>query len=313
MSPSDLSQPFFSVIMPVYNGQAYVTHAIQSVLAQTNKSWELILIDDCSSDRTPEILAQFEEPRVRIFRNARNLNIAGSLNRGIQEARGKWMVRIDSDDYFTPEYLNILQPYAEAGLWQNSFCSTWVTCVDEEGKKIVDVRLPKSETIHRMMKMENFLYHPATSFSKALWEKVGGYPVKEKTIAEDTLLWIRFFDADAELVMIPQFLVNYRIHYSNITSVNDAKLYEAQDSREMKMIRQNREWRVSLYLKQEKLDLARAELVHLGRLQKYFSLKNIHYYILTFLPQSFVRFCMWELRPRMRALVKTLRGRSVRV
>jgi len=307
--------PFFSIVMPVYNGETYLPAAIKSVLEQTDWNWELIIVDDASFDRTPQILHDYaqKDPRIRTFRNHKNLNIAASLNRGIREARGTLIVRIDSDDFFTPSYLEVLREYAERLLPANFFFSSWITVVDDDGKKILDVRLPKSEKIRSMMAIENFIYHPATSFSKSLWEKVGGYPEKQSDVAEDTALWIRFFAAGAKLAMIPQFLINYRVHHSNITSVNDAKLAGEAGRTEWRTIRQNREWRASLYLKQKMLKPARAEILMLGRDQKWLSFKNIQYFALTFLPESFVYFFMWEFRPRIRALLKSFQSKTIRV
>lgn len=306
--------PFFSIVMPVHNAEVYVSDAIESVLAQTQSDWELVAVDDFSGDGTPEILAAYAagDPRIRVLRNDQNLNIAPSLNRGIRSAHGAWIVRLDADDFFYSNYLEILRAYVEERRG-DYFFSSWTTVVDESGEKILDVRLPKAETVRRMMKIENFLYHPATSFPKRLWEKVGGYPEKDRTVAEDTALWNEFFGAGAKLVMIPQFLLNYRLHYSNITSQNDAKLFDGTETRAWKTIRQNREWKISLYLKQKKLKMARTEILILGRMQKGLSLKNIQYFLLTFLPKSFVHFFMWEFRPRARAFLKNLRGRSVRV
>jgi len=300
-------RPFFSVVMPVYNGETYISDAIESVVAQTDLDWELVIINDCSNDQTPRILADYasRENRIQVLSNGQNLRVARSLNRGIQAARGKWIVRLDADDVFTPGYLEALRSYNEkAG--PDYFFSSWITVMDESSNKILDVRLPKAETIRRMMKIENFLYHPATSFSKCLWEKVGGYPEHDPAIAEDTAMWNRFFLAQAKLVMIPDFLVRYRLHYTNMTSVKDAKLLlnSVTTSRDCRMIRQNREWRASLFLKQRMLKLARLEILKIGQMQKYLSLKNSQYFLLTFLPESFVSFFMWEIRPRWRALFK---------
>lgn len=308
-----MNEPLFSIVIPVYNSQGFVGRAIESVLDQTRGDWELVLVDDCSTDRTPIVLDEYKrrDDRIRVLRNPENLNIAKSLNRGIRNARGKWIVRLDADDYFNDYYLETLVRYAEKHGCGNCFFSSWITAVDEKGGKIVDVRLPGAEKIRKMMKIENFLYHPATSFPKELWEKAGGYPVNDRTIAEDTALWIKFFEMGAELILIPEFLMNYCIHYSNITSVNDAGLNK--ENADWKRVRQNREWRASLYLKQKQLKMAREEILTLGRAQKHFSLKNLQYMLLTFLPESFVYFFMWEFRPRVRAFLKNLRGRSVRI
>lgn len=311
-----LTTPFFSVIMPVYNGQSYVSYAIESVLAQTETDWELVIIDDHSTDQTPEILASYalKDPRVRIVTNRENLRIAKTLNRGIKFAGGIWIVRIDADDFFTPNYLKTLRAdYAGQAASLDTFFSSWVKVVDELGEKILNVRLPKAQTIQEMMKIENFLYHPATSFPKQLWEKAGGYPEKNIGMAEDTALWIKFFEAGAKLVMIPKFLVNYRIHYSNLTSIHDAKLSDEAGRRDWKAIRQNREWRISLYLKQKMLKLARTEILQLAWMQKHVSLKNVQYLLLTFLPKSFVYGFMWEFRPRARDFIKSFSAKTIRV
>ena len=311
-----MPSPFFSIIMPVYNGEKYIAHAIESVLIQNVSDWEFIVIDDCSTDKTPFILESYasKDLRIQVVRNEKNLKIARSLNRGIQKAQGTWMVRIDSDDFFNFNYLKTLQTHIEScPSNENYFFSCWASIVDESGSKILDVQLPDAETIRRMMKIENFLYHPATSFPKKLWEGVGGYPEEDLAIAEDTVLWTKFFDRNAKLVMIPECLLNYRIHYSNLTSINDAKLFKQGTAKEWKIIRQNREWRISLYLKQKNLKMARNEILSLGRMQKYLSLKNLQYFLLTFLPESFVYFYMWEIRPRLRIFLKNILGKSIRV
>lgn len=308
--------PFFSIVIPAYNCESYVARSIESVLAQDFQSWELMIVDDCSQDYTGEILKKYAavDPRIRVLRNERNLNISGALNRGISEARGKWIVRLDSDDFFYPHYLQTLRRKVETLEGNNHFVSAWITVVDEFGKKILDVRLPDAETIHKMMKIENFLYHPATSFPRELWRSVGGYPEKTPAMAEDTAMWLRFFKAGAVLHMIEEPLVHYRIHYSNATSIKDAALDSPGLSGiEMKALRQNREWRISLYLKQKMLKAARKEIMELNRLHCKISAKNLQYYMMTYFPAPLVHFLMWEFRPRLRYLVKNMRGRKIRI
>lgn len=307
-------RPFFSVVMPVYNGERYVSETIESVLAQTDPDWELVIVDDFSGDRTSEILAAYsaKDKRLRGISNQENRKAAGSLNRGIRAARGEWIAHIDADDIFTPDYLKTLRPHAEKAAFE-CFFSSWITVIDESSVKILDVRLPKAGTIQRMMKNENFLYHSGTIFSRQLWEKVGGYPEEDLTAAEDAAMWNRFFEESAKLVMIPEFLVKYRLHQTNMTSVKDAKLFLSSTAaaRDQRMIRQNHEWRASLYLKQRMLKPARTEILEIGRTQKSLSLKNIQYYLLTFLPDAFAAFYMWEIRPRARSFFKKLWGSTL--
>lgn len=305
-------RPFFSVIMPVFNGQAYVEETIESVLAQTDQDWEFVIVDDYSNDHTPAILEHYatKDKRIRLFRNNKSCKVAKSLNRAIEEARGRLMVRLDADDLFRPHYLTTLRPHAEHETSPYTFFSAWTTVVDECGETILDVRLPNADKIKQMMRIENFLYHPATSFTKELWRKAGGYP-EDPDIAEDTAMWNKFFDANAKLVMIPQFLVKYRLHYTNLTSIKDAHLRRDQaEAHDLRTIRQNKEWRISLFLKQKMLKPAREEIIKLVKIQKHWSFKNRQYYFLTFLPEFFVQFYMWELRPRARAFIKKLRSKK---
>lgn len=101
--------PFFSVVLPVYNRAALVGRAVRSVLDQTETDWELLVVDDASTDETPEVLGQFEDPRIRILRNARNLERSASRNRGIGEALGSYICFLDSDDYYLPQHLATLR------------------------------------------------------------------------------------------------------------------------------------------------------------------------------------------------------------
>ena len=87
-----------SIIMPSYNTGKYIAEAIQSVINQTYKYWELIIVDDCSSDNTDEIVTSFSEPRIKFFKNKINSGAAVSRNRALREAKGRWIAFLDSDD-----------------------------------------------------------------------------------------------------------------------------------------------------------------------------------------------------------------------
>ncbi|MCU0498899.1 MAG: glycosyltransferase, partial [Anaerolineae bacterium] len=90
--------PKVSVIMPLYNAEKHLQAALASVIAQTFTDYELIVIDDCSTDGTSAILATFDDPRIVRLRNDQNLGIVGALNRGLAIARGQYIARMDGDD-----------------------------------------------------------------------------------------------------------------------------------------------------------------------------------------------------------------------
>ena len=95
-----------SIIMPSYNTSEYVEESIKSVLNQTYTNWELIIVDDCSTDNSEEIIKQFtHDARIRFFKNEKNSGAAISRNFALREAKGKWIAFLDSDDLWEPEKL----------------------------------------------------------------------------------------------------------------------------------------------------------------------------------------------------------------
>lgn len=95
-----------SVIMPSYNTGKYIEASIRSVLAQTYTDWELIIVDDCSSDNTVEVINSFSDPRIILLKNDKNSGAAVSRNYALREAKGKWIAFLDSDDIWEPEKLS---------------------------------------------------------------------------------------------------------------------------------------------------------------------------------------------------------------
>lgn len=100
--------PEVSIIVPTYNSEAYIKQALQSVFNQSYSNWELILVDDASSDSTVDIARNFQDRRLKILKNNCNKGVSYSRNRGIKEARGKWIALLDSDDWYASKRLEKL-------------------------------------------------------------------------------------------------------------------------------------------------------------------------------------------------------------
>lgn len=107
-------KPSVSVITPAYNVEAYLGAAIDSVLAQTRQDFELLIVDDCSTDRTVEIAERYTDSRIRVFRNERNGGPSQSRNAAIDQARGEWVAILDSDDWWEAHRLERLLSLATA-------------------------------------------------------------------------------------------------------------------------------------------------------------------------------------------------------
>ena len=94
-----------SIIMPSYNTAQYITETIQSVINQTYQNWELIIVDDCSTDDTDIVVGRIKDPRIKYIKNEKNSGAAISRNRALRTANGRWVAFLDSDDLWKPEKL----------------------------------------------------------------------------------------------------------------------------------------------------------------------------------------------------------------
>lgn len=123
-----------SIIMPTYNCGRFIRESIDSVLAQTYKVWELIVVDDCSVDNTDEVVASYHDGRIHYIRNEQNLGAALTRNRALREAKGRYIAFLDSDDIWLPEKLEKQVAFME----QNGYAFTYheYTEIDEDSKPI---------------------------------------------------------------------------------------------------------------------------------------------------------------------------------
>ena len=122
-----------SIIMPSYNTAPYIKETIQSVLDQTYQNWELIIVDDCSTDNTDEVGASIKNERIRYLKNDKNSGAAVSRNRALREAKGRWIAFLDSDDLWMPEKLEKQISFMEKNGY--SFSYTNYEEIDVEGKE----------------------------------------------------------------------------------------------------------------------------------------------------------------------------------
>src|SRR5579864_8737730 len=127
--------PKVSVLLAVHDGEPYVHEAVRGVLKQTFREFEFLVVDDASTDNTVAIVDSFADPRIRILRNEHNLGQVPSLNRGLLEARGEYVARIDADDVSLPRRLErqvaLLDAQPEVAL-----VGAWMSLVDDSGRPI---------------------------------------------------------------------------------------------------------------------------------------------------------------------------------
>ncbi len=215
------SSPLISVVLPVYNAERYVFQAIESILNQTYKDFEFIIIDDGSTDHSVDIIRSFHDPRIIFFQNQDNRGLIYTLNRGIQSAKGKYIARMDADDismaHRFQQQVSFLEMHPEIGVVGSGYLP-----IDENN---IAVRPPVylSEyplTVKWSILIGNPLAHPSTIYRTDLARQLGGYD-KHFTYAEDYEFWIRMAEI-TNICSIKDVLIRYRVRDNDY---NDRKYY----------------------------------------------------------------------------------------
>ncbi|MEO5917121.1 MAG: glycosyltransferase [Luteolibacter sp.] len=209
-----MSEPLISVIMPVWNGEAHLREAIESILQQTERNFEFLIIDDGSTDGTVSIIESYQDPRIRLIRQEHE-GIVVALNRGVAEAGADLIARMDADDIAYPERLkrqvDIMRK--EPGV---VLCHTQIRIIGEERYVTPAGRLVRSEglTLLRLC-YQSPIVHPTVMFRKDAFLTAGGYLAEERH-AEDYGLWGRLVH-QGPVVGLPVPLLDFRVHQASIS------------------------------------------------------------------------------------------------
>jgi len=210
--------PKVSVVMSVYNDESYVAEAVNSILDQTFSDFEFIIINDGSTDKTPQIIRSFDDPRIRVI-DQPNSGLTVSLNRGIRLAKGEYIARMDADDLSEPERL---EKQVEA-LDRNpgiAVVGCWYKVIDENGSLLGYKRLPDDvNQLAKLLKRDNPICHGSVMMRKEAIQAVGLYN-ENLRYAQDYELWLRMLYQGYGFYVIPDFLYSYRISPNSV-----AKLY----------------------------------------------------------------------------------------
>lgn len=195
-----------SVIMPAYNAAAYIAEAVDSVFLQ-QVNWELIIIDDCSTDDTKSVLEEYlQDPRVIYWKNDTNLGVAASRNLGIQKAAGAYIAFLDADDRWTAGKLE-----SQLRLMQEKnavLCSTARALMDQKGKLTGKI-IPVKEKIT----YKSLLYSNCISMSSAVIKReiAMEFPMEQDYLHEDYILWLMVLKKYGVAYGINEPMLEYRI------------------------------------------------------------------------------------------------------
>jgi len=209
--------PLISVLLSAYNAEDYIEQAINSIIYQTYSNWELIIVDDGSTDQTPIILKKYTDQRIRIISHS-NMGLTTSLNKAAFHAKGELLARQDADDISqkTRFELQVEQFLKNENIVLVSSDTAWIDC----NNKILDIRyapLDQFQAINKMTVLTNPFVHGSLMFKKSAFDAVSGYNENLST-SQDFELIIRLSALNKEFSAVPHILYFQRVHKNTVTT-----------------------------------------------------------------------------------------------
>ena len=221
-----MNTPLISVIMPVYNTAPFLKEAIESVLMQTERDFELIIINDASSDESKSVIDQFVDDRIRVIQNEKNLGLAVTLNKGIRAAKGKYIARMDGDDISLPNRFEEQLKEIKEGDRKTIVCSTCIL-IDEKGNKIGnwkdDSKYCTPIEIRNQLPNNNCIVHPSILVRRDLLSEFFYDPEQQES--EDYDLWLRMASDGVMFNKITNTLVLHRIRKNSFTRSRQQNIF----------------------------------------------------------------------------------------
>jgi glycosyltransferase involved in cell wall biosynthesis len=220
-----LTQPAVTVLMPLYNGEPYLREAIESILCQTFREFELLVLDDASTDAGPCIVKRYRDPRIRLLSNDANLGIAATLNRGIGLANGRYIARMDCDDVSLPDRLRRQFDFLE-GNPDVGVCGSRVRRIGAK-RGIWKVKAGDAAIKSRLL-FENAMAHPSVMIRKSVLDEKSLRYDPSLRCAQDYAFWVEIARY-SRLANLEQVLVLYRVHASQISEAKKTEQRYAAD------------------------------------------------------------------------------------
>jgi len=219
-----MTEPFVSILMPVRNEEKYLSAALASIKAQTFQEWELVAVDDGSTDGTAGILAAVADRRIKVLQNS-GRGLVAALNLGLEKCRGVFIARMDGDDISHPErltrQLKVFAGNPDAGLVASSFRH-----FPRRGLKIGMLAyeewqnsLTRHESIMADIFVESPFVHPGVMFRKKIIDRFGGY--RDMGWPEDYDLWLRMAGDGVRFAKTPEPLIFWRDRPERATRTMD--------------------------------------------------------------------------------------------
>ena len=211
-----MRNPNVSILMPVFNGELYIRRCLESVIRQTYRNWELIVVDDCSTDKTVDVVQNYldTDSRIRLIRKRKNRGLAIQLNESIDLARGELLARMDVDDEMLPKRLesqvNFLRKHPEIGVLGSK-----AILVDKYGKPVGNANIPElHDDIRKLLPYRNPIVHSATMMRREIFRHERYSETLRRCI--DYELWSRLID-QTKFYNLQEPLIRLHVDYRGKT------------------------------------------------------------------------------------------------
>jgi glycosyltransferase involved in cell wall biosynthesis len=217
-----LLNPIISVLMPVYNGERFIKESIESILSQTFTDFEFIIVDDCSSDTSSNIIMSYDDPRIKFFSNKNNIGQTKSLNKGISLATGKYIARIDQDDLYKKSHLS--KKIKIVSKFNFDVIGNWSFGINQKNKIIKRIEHPlENQQIKDSLIISQPFTHSALFIKRSSLIKVNKYP-ENIQISMDYALLVNLAKHDSTFHNIPEYLSFIRYHEKSTSFKNKFKI-----------------------------------------------------------------------------------------
>ncbi|HTJ48648.1 MAG TPA: glycosyltransferase family 2 protein [Cyclobacteriaceae bacterium] len=254
------------IFIPVYNASAYVVEAIESVIHQTYTDWELLVLDDQSTDNSFELCKAFEKkyPRITVTRNDRNLGMVGNWNEGVSKCKSEFFIKLDADDKWLPTMLEksivIMEKYREVAIVFSKYINIDSKSNPVEGSEITLPEFAKNKSFSCVPLVEmgsdemlqySILRQGLSLIRNSVFNEVGSYRyliTRETEAASDTEFYFRV-GCNHEIYCIDEVLYQYRVHEESISAIDVANGLSQKKMLEIKSVIND------YYLQQEKITI----------------------------------------------------------
>lgn len=258
--------PAISVVMPVYNAGIFLAAAIESILSQTFRDFEFLIINDYSTDNSDAIICSYNDSRIIYHKQPHNMGVIKAMNRGLSLAKAPYFCVMHADDIALPERLYLQKKWLDENL-NTALVAGKNILIDIHNQKngtwALDEKTIRRKDIRRMMPWKNCISHPTVMMRTNILKQYGGYDISQQRkqyAVEDYPLWLNFLSDGYSIDKIAEPILLYRIHAESTTkkhyrkqnayrlTYNTKRLYLQQKRKQRKLNSFDRTVQISMYL-----------------------------------------------------------------